>query len=226
MARTTAKRPRKPAASPQKPRGEGGVRREEILAAAKAILIEDGYEGVSIRKVAARIGISSTAIYLYFKEKDELLDSVCHDVFAELVPQMDALLAAEQPPLDRMRRGLALYLRFALAHPDEYRVVFLTRRPNTGWDHRAPLHYVDRWGHARVNLFMYLAAGLRMCMEAGAIRAGDPMTMAETVFAAQHGLLALLILAPEQKWSPADELIDDTVELILRGLARHDAASV
>jgi AcrR family transcriptional regulator len=211
------KRLTRPAA--RKARGEGSVRREEILAAAKDILLADGYEGVSIRKVAARIGISSTAIYLYFKEKDELLDTICHEVFAGLVAPMDALLAAPAPPLDRMRLGLTAYLKFCLAHPDEYRVVFLTHRPNNGWDHRAPLRYVDRWGHARVNTFMFLVEGLRQCMEAGQIRRADPMTLAETVLAAQHGLLALLILCPEQQWQPREVLIHENVELILRGLA-------
>jgi len=202
----------------RKPRGEGAVRRDEILAAAKSILLEEGYEGVSIRKVAARIGISSTAIYLYFREKDELLDTICHDVFAALTPAMDALLASPEPPLDRLRRGLEGYLRFCLAHPDEYRIVFLTHRPNPGWDHLSPLRYVDRWGHQRTNTFAYLVEGLRQAMEAGAIRQADPITIAETVLAAQHGLLALLILAPEQHWQPHDVLIRENVELIVRGL--------
>lgn len=195
------------------------MRREEILAATKAILLAEGYEQLSIRKVAAKIGISSTAIYLYFREKDELLDTICHEVFAALVPGMDALLASPEPPLDRLRRGLTGYLQFCLAHPDEYRIVFLTRRPNPGWDHLSPLRYVDRWGHPRVNTFGYLVEGLRQCIGAGVIRAGDPVTMAETVLAAQHGLLALLILAPEQKWQPQDVLVRENVELIVRGLA-------
>ena len=227
MARTAPNTRKAPAKAPKrlarpgarKARGEGAVRREEILAAAKAILLAEGYEGVSIRKVAARIGISSTAIYLYFKEKDELLDTICHDVFAALVEPMDALLAGAEPPIDRLRIGLTAYLHFCLAHPDEYRVVFLTRRANNGWDHRAPLRYVDRWGHARVNTFMFLVEGLRQAIDAGQLRSGDPLTMAETVLAAQHGLLALLILSPEQHWQPRELLIHENVELILRGLA-------
>jgi AcrR family transcriptional regulator len=205
-------------AAPRKRRGEGGVRREEIIAAAKAILLAEGYEGLSIRKVAAKIGISSTAIYLYFREKDELLDTICHEVFAALTPAMDALLQSPDPPLDRLRRGLAGYLHFCLSHPDEYRVVFLTRRPNPGWDHLSPLRYVDRWGHPRTNTFMYLVEGLRQAMETGVIRSGDPITMAETVFAMQHGLLALLILAPEQHWQPHEVLVRENVEMIIRGL--------
>jgi AcrR family transcriptional regulator len=205
--------------STRKPRGQGADRRGEIIEAGKALLLEEGYEGVSMRKVAARVGLSSTALYLHFREKDELLDAICYQVFDRLVPAMNDLLMAPDPPIERLRRGLTLYLRFGHEHPDEYRVVFLTRRPRDNWDHRAPLHFVDRWGHQRVNTFMYLVEGLRMCMAAGQIRQGDVMVMAETVLAAQHGLLALLILSPEQKWSAVDVLIHENVELIIRGLA-------
>lgn len=205
--------------SVRKARGQGGDRKDEILAAATALLVAEGYEGVSMRKVAAAVGISSTALYLYFKEKDELLDTICHQVFAQIVPGIEALLARDDEPIVLLREGLRAYLRFGLANPDQYRVVFLTRRPRDDWDHRAPLHHVDRWGQPRVNTFMYLVEGLRRCMEAGQIRQGDLMSMAETVLAAQHGLLALLILSPEQKWSSPEVLIEQNVELILRGLA-------
>ena len=211
-------RPTVAAKSARKPRGQGSDRKGEIIAAATALLVADGYEGVSMRKVAAAVGISSTALYLHFKEKDELLDTVCHQVFSQIAPALDALLARDEEPIVLFREGLVQYLRFGLANPDQYRVVFLTRRPRDNWDHRAPLHHIDRWGQPRINIFMYMVEGLRRCIEAGQIRPGDLMTMAETVLAAQHGLLALLILSPEQKWSNPEVLIQQNVELILRGL--------
>jgi AcrR family transcriptional regulator len=217
----TAARPRKQAAGKtvRKRRGEGADRRDEIVEAATAILVEHGYEGVSMRKVAAAVGISSTALYLYFKEKDELLDTVCYRVFSSIAPVLDALLASDGEPIELLRQGLRMYLRFGIANPDQYRVVFLTKRPHDHWDHLAPLHHIDRWGQPRVNTFMYLVEGLRRCMEAGQIRKADLVATAETVLAAQHGLLALLILSPEQKWSDTDLLVEQNVELILRGLA-------
>lgn len=193
-------------------------RREQILEAAKAILVEEGYDGLSMRRVAARVGISSTALYLYFKEKEELLDTVCHRVFERLVPKMFELIAKDDDPLQLLREGLRLYISFGLQHPDEYRIVFLTRRPTESWDHLAPLQYVDRWGQERVNTFMFLIEGLRRCQVAGRIRAGDLKVMGETVLAGMHGLLALLILSPKQEWSAPEILIDAQVELIVRGL--------
>lgn len=214
--RTTRRKPRR---SPQKKRGAGGERREEILAAAKALLLAEGYDGFSMRKVAAAVGISSTALYLYFKEKDELLDEICQRVFTSMAPELGALLADDASPIERLRKGLILYVHFGLAHPDEYRVVFLTRREGDAWDHRAPLQYVDRWGYPRINTFMFLVEGLRQCIAAGQVRDDDVWVMAESVLAAQHGLLALLILAPGQKWTDAATIVPAHVDMIVRGLA-------
>lgn len=193
-------------------------RRDEIIEAAARLLIEEGYDAVSMRKIAAAVGLSSTALYLYFREKDELLDAVCELPFVPLAPQLAALLELDLPMEERLRIGLTMYLRAGLANPDHYRISFLTRRVKTGWDHRAPLDYVDRWGHPRTNTFMYLVEGLRRGQEAGVVREGDLMVLAESVLAAQHGLLALLILAPDQQWSDPEQLIAQNVEMILRGL--------
>lgn len=193
-------------------------RRQQILDAAKALLLEEGYDGFSMRRVAGRVGLSSTALYLYFQEKEELLATVCHQVFDRLVPAMTELVASDAEPLQLLARGLTLYLRFGLEHPDEYRIVFLTPRPQDDWDHLAPLQYVDRWGQPRTNTFMFLLEGLRRCQEAGQVRAGDLTVMGETVLAAMHGLLALLILSPKQRWESPEILVPRMVELIIHGL--------
>jgi AcrR family transcriptional regulator len=214
---TTARARRGGAAKRSSPR-PAVSRRDEIIEAAARLLIEQGFDAVSMRKIAAEVGLSSTALYLYFREKDELLDAVCELPFVPLAPQLAALLEVDAPVEEKLRIGLTMYLRAGLANPDHYRVSFLTRRSKSGWDHRAPLDYVDRWGHPRVNTFMYLVQGLRMGQEAGIVRHGDLMVLAESVLAAQHGLLALYILAPDQQWSDPDRLIATHVDMILRGL--------
>lgn len=224
MAKTSTTRParvprRSAAKTARKPRVTGADRKDAIIAAATALLVSEGYEAMTMRKVAAAVGISSTALYLYFREKDELLDTVCHQVFSQISPALEELLARPDEPIVLLREGLRQYLWFGLANPDQYRVVFLTRRPRDAWDHRAPLHYIDRWGQPRINTFMYLVEGLRRCMEAGQIRQAELLPLAESVLAAQHGLLALLLLSPDQKWSDPQLLVDQQVDLIVRGLA-------
>ncbi|MGI4819560.1 MAG: TetR/AcrR family transcriptional regulator, partial [Janthinobacterium lividum] len=60
--------------STRKPKGEGHERRGEILAAAERIFVEKGYEGATIRKIAEEVGLSSTALYMHFADKAEILN--------------------------------------------------------------------------------------------------------------------------------------------------------
>ena len=63
----------KPTKSPRKPKGSGHLRRSEILDVAQKIFAEEGYEGATVRKIAEKVGVSSTAIYLHFPDKRAML---------------------------------------------------------------------------------------------------------------------------------------------------------
>ena len=64
------------ARSARKPKGEGHVRRAEILEAAERLFVECGYEGATIRKIADEVGVSSTALYMHFRDKSEILSQI------------------------------------------------------------------------------------------------------------------------------------------------------
>src|SRR5476651_1677791 len=93
--------------------------RQQILDAARDLLVRDGYEKLSMRKVAERIGYSPTAIYLHFKGKQELVSSLCDETFARLIGDLDTL-QAYQDPVARLRHGMEGYIAFGLKHPDHY----------------------------------------------------------------------------------------------------------
>ena len=71
----------------RKPRGQGASRRGEILASAKRLFLQDGIQHATIRRIAADVGVSSTALYVYFPDKTAILDAIAEGMF-------EALLAA------------------------------------------------------------------------------------------------------------------------------------
>ena len=71
--------------SGRKAKGEGHSRRGEILSAAERIFVERGYEGATIRKIADEVGLSSTALYMHFADKGEILQEICRDAFGRLI---------------------------------------------------------------------------------------------------------------------------------------------
>ena len=109
----------------RKPRGLGHQRRAEILAAAKQLFLKQGYENFTTRKLAARVGLSQTGVYVYFKSKEEILDAVCRSTFEGLAQRIRAMSAESKDSPDAIRRLLKAYVEFGLQHPDEYQLTFM-----------------------------------------------------------------------------------------------------
>src|SRR5688500_7353296 len=63
--------------SARKAKGDGHLRRAEILEAAERIFVAEGYEGATIRKIADEVGVSSTALYMHFQDKGCILLEIC-----------------------------------------------------------------------------------------------------------------------------------------------------
>src|SRR5688572_24628935 len=109
----------------RKRRGEGHTRREEILGAAKALFLEEGYGQTTIRKIAERVGVSAPALYLYFKDKDEIMLALCDQTFGHLIDMFQSIECVDCSPHDRLRQMGEAYIRFGLEHVGEYRLIFM-----------------------------------------------------------------------------------------------------
>src|SRR5260370_42086235 len=86
-------------------RQKEGVR-EEILDAARALFVKEGYEHVSIRKIAGKIEYAPGTIYLYFRDKAEILHRLCEETFSKLAQRKQAINADPPDPLEGFSRGL------------------------------------------------------------------------------------------------------------------------
>src|ERR1700746_2053215 len=86
--------------------------RQEILDAASELFVKEGYENVSMRRIADKIEYSPTTIYLYFRDKADLLEQVCHETFSRLTNVLRAILDRPGDPVQRLRSGLLAYIQF------------------------------------------------------------------------------------------------------------------
>jgi AcrR family transcriptional regulator len=203
----------------RKARGEGADRRREIVEAARFLMARDGYEKTSIRAIADRVGVSSTALYVYFPDKEALFREVCHASFLPLVNASLALLAEDGDLLERFRRGLRTYVDWGLDHPEEYSLVFLNRIVEVEpYDHRQPLVTPGPDGEDRYNSFALLVEAVKQLMDARLIAEDDPFVVAELVWMAVHGLVAAVITRPMAHFTPREELVQGMVDLVMGGL--------
>ena len=205
------------AKSERKPRGQGASRRGEILDAAKRLFLTEGFERATIRKIAAAVGVSSTALYLYFPDKDAILRAIAESTFETLLSRLEESQLQADSDLIRFRTGLRAYVAFGLAHPDEYRLTFLAKMiassgPGRPADPCTDVAAADR-------SFEIMVRGIARLMEAGIFRPADPVLTAEAVWASLHGVTALLLDQREHLQAETDVLITAVIDLAIRGLS-------
>ena len=167
-------------------RGDGAALRGEILAAARDLLEETGSEdAVSIRSVAARVGVTTPSIYLHFADKSALIEAVCEAVFVELDERMMAASATADEPFEALRRFGLEYVAFAQAHPEQYRIVMMTRpEPESGA------------GHEDFPAYIHLLELVGRCQAEGIFDAAvPPEQIGLVMWAAAHGAASLSVSA-------------------------------
>src|SRR3974377_665963 len=91
-----------------------GFLRQEILDAASELFVKEGYENVSMRRIAEKIEYSPTTIYLYFTDKAELLEQVCFETFSRLSLVLSRIQELPGDPVKRLKHGLIAYIQFGL----------------------------------------------------------------------------------------------------------------
>ena len=79
--------------------------REQIMDAARELFVSEGYESVSMRKIADKIEYSPTTIYLYFKDKTDLLVQLCDETFARLGERLERIRQKQEDPLLALREA-------------------------------------------------------------------------------------------------------------------------
>jgi AcrR family transcriptional regulator len=207
----------------RKPKGQGLDRRREILEAAREIYLADGYELTTIRRVGQKVGVSSTALYVYFKDKDDLIRAVCDEILGPLYTatiQLGALsetLNSAASVEAILRQFSENYIRFGLSHPMVYYRIFMDPKQLT-WNHHTGTHEGGEVDPKRFNPYAFAEGMVRRGQELGLVKAGDPTLLTEVAWAALHGAVAIRVTDPKAPYAPVDDHIREIIDMIVRGL--------
>ena len=201
-----------PHRSARKAKGDGHLRRAEILLAAERIFVAHGYEAATIRKIADEVGVSSTALYMHFRDKDQILLEICTGAMEELLAGNRQVSAMPIDAVARVRLMLEGYIRFALAHPNAYRLVFCS---TPGVDSIRRQDASMQLGSECLDRF---ASVIREVAAQGRLRTGDPGAVHQVLWSACHGLVTLLLTKPDFEWAPTEELTKVMLDGLLHGI--------
>ena len=185
--------------------------RRRILSAARELFVTEGYESVSMRKIADMIEYSPTTIYLYYEDKADLLDSVCKETLLNLLNALDLLRKDKSDPVETLRKSGKAYVEFGLKYPQDYKLTFVVRP-----QFQKGLGLQE--GSVGEKVFNYLCAMVSECIRQKAFRQVDVETTGQVLWSAVHGVTLLLIDFPDFPWTEKDKLIDMVIHTMIEGL--------
>lgn len=205
-----------PTVRPRSRRGEGERLREEILAAAEALLVETASEdAVSIRAVAQAVGVTPPSIYRHFADKDMLLLEVCRHSFTHFGAALEEAFDAGDPPEVQMATLAHAYIRYAREFPEHYRIMFMARFELSAQA------YAEEMVSEGSSFALLLRISQEM-IDSGRVRPEiaerGPLHVGIVLWSTVHGLASLLVAKPGLPWPDQADLESDLVDSVLRGM--------
>lgn len=194
--------------------------RTAIMDAARELFIHQGVEAVTMRAVAQRVGYSATSLYLYFGDKEQLLRAVVDADVIKLAQALKSTLSISDP-LQRFLQFGQHYVQFALTNPNHYRMMFMTQHPPCD-----PAFSSIEQNNPEQDAYSQLIGVVTSAWHAGVFKPTltDPALIAQTIWAAMHGLCALQInLADDAwiNWRPLEARVQAMVEMCMYGLMKE-----
>lgn len=179
--------------------------RQTILDATEALLVEEGYDRFSMRKLAGRCGYSAPTIYHYFGDKRGLIDALLEERFGKLYKRLRRVPLGEDPVWN-LRELAQAFVRFAIRHPVHYRLLHAPRPAGI-----APIPSAQRTWALSDGVFRELAQEGRLLID-------DVEGAAQLWWATLHGVVSLRASLPNYAWSP--DLLEVAMDTLVRGLIR------
>ena len=203
------------AGKPDRPYHHGNLRRA-LLDEALATIRAEGVDGLTLREIGARLGVSRTALYRHFADKRALLAAVATEGFRTLRQQL--VTAWEEGGRGRAAfeaMGVA-YVRFAVANPSHYRVMFGGFVDPKACD--------PELAAEAAGAFQALVDALAALQRDAIMRAEDTVTMARFVWAVVHGVAMLGIDGQLREPGAVEELMRYALERLRTGIEAAERA--
>lgn len=181
--------------------------RRDILLVARELFLRESSANFTMRKLAAEVGCAPGTLYLYFRDKDDLLAVLVEESFEHLMEDLERL-RPDLNPLEFLEALMLTYIAFGLANPNHYYFAFMLRRTPS----------LDKARPRPHRSYDLLCRTLAACVEQSLIAPVDVAMAAPTVWASIHGVTSLMITMPNFPWGNKAAVIERLVTSVLEGL--------
>jgi AcrR family transcriptional regulator len=187
--------------------------RSELVDAAHRLVQEEGYEGLTIRKLAKRAGFAPMSVYSYFADKQDILFALAEEAFSTLARRIEKHPADD--PIEALRAALVEYAAFGLENPNEYRTVFMAEKV------KPPAGKTFAEMETGNPAMKVLIDRVEACVAAGRLK-GDPRAIATMLWAVGHGAISLLITFPSYPFGDRKTFITRVGDMMLIAIAAQE----
>jgi AcrR family transcriptional regulator len=184
--------------------------RRKIVSAARELVVERGYEAVSVKEVLERAGVSRGGLYHHFGGRTELMAGVLESLELEILAKLEALIANAPDAFTALEWAAAWYLDECMTSVELQRIGLIEGRKALGW---------ETWREVISPHGLRLLGGaLAAAMHEGTMRPADPEALALLLLAALHEATAIILTAPDRQ--DARRRAGESLGTLLEGLRR------
>lgn len=191
--------------------------KQRVLDVAEELFVKNGYQNVSMRKIAEKIEYSPTTIYRLFRDKADIMDHLIAQGYRGVYERYDRILSNRpESPLETLNLIITEYVKFALDNPFHYELWFKTSEIHV-IDHRLRMRHGDR----SYLVYHVWLDRIDECKAEGVFLDRDTLELFQLIWGAVHGLVSLRIHHPKFPWLPVEQHVNDLLCLLKEGLAER-----
>ncbi len=184
--------------------------KQQIVDAARQVLLSDGYRNFSLRKIARAIDVSATSIYLHFENKDDLVHTLMEEAIERLNNRLEVSTVEHEDPIAKLKELAYEYVGFALDNPREYQVIYLISSDEMS---RYPKEKFRKARKGYEIVTQVLEEGVR----SGLIAEDQPRIAAYTFWAQLHGVMSVVLSQRLDTRIDQEKFIEESIDHIIKG---------
>jgi AcrR family transcriptional regulator len=194
------------------------VTREKIMDVARELFAREGYEAVTLRRIASAISYTAPAIYRHFSDKEELIREICRVDFARFAERFRSAFEVVDP-VERLRAIGEAYVQFGVENPNHYRLMFMVQYVGTSNSDNSVARG-DPTQDAYAVLQHTVAAIIKARRFRG--RSADAELLCQTFWAGVHGVVSLEICKEQHtdwlQWAPLARRTEMIIDALISSL--------
>jgi AcrR family transcriptional regulator len=190
--------------------------RKKIIDAASEILVQDGYENLSIRKIASKIEYSPGIIYHYFKDKAEIIAIVVDEGYGNILKYISKIPVDTENPDKAIVNGLRSYIELMLENPQQFRAILM----NDIEAIQEKVNMLQEGISKERKSIQGLCKLVELGIEKNIFKQTDIELTAQTMWTSTYGLLSRLIIEKNISEQQKERLINHHFEILINGLLK------